>query len=226
MLGLCGERRIGEFQLNCNRSCPAGGFAMMLPRPAAAEAAAAAPPPPPPPAATAAAAVRLDAARLAGGRGRSAGCRRSAIRCRRCSGRSDRSGSGSRRRRRRSSSSTCGCPPLRVELGPHHDPLSCRPVQTSTDGRMSTDAWYARPTPVRRNGLPRRAAVPRHVHAAVVAVHHVLAVERIDPDRVVVDVAHVVRWLEPRLAAVDRLLRVRRRRGRRCSGRSDRRESG
>src|SRR6185369_7028769 len=34
----------------------------------------------------------------------------------------------------------------RTELGPHHEPLSCNPVQTLYGCRMSADAWYASPT--------------------------------------------------------------------------------
>ena len=56
--------------------------------------------------------------------------------------------------------------------------------------------------------LPRVAAVVADVEAAVVAVHHVFGVLRIDPDRVVVDVAHPAEAGED-LAAVDRLRRIR-----------------
>src|SRR5262249_38236755 len=47
----------------------------------------------------------------------------------------------------------------------------------------------------RTNRFPRRARVERDIEAAVVTVHHVAAVRWIDPDRVIVDVAHVVQPL-------------------------------
>ena len=51
----------------------------------------------------------------------------------------------------------------------------------------------------------RLAAVVADVEAAVVAVHHVLAVVRVDPDRVVVHVTHAALDARERLRAVDRL---------------------
>ena len=54
--------------------------------------------------------------------------------------------------------------------------------------------------------FPLLAAVMRDIQRAVIAVQYVLAVRRIDPDRVIVDVAHVVEAI-PRLAAINRLRR-------------------
>src|SRR5262249_28295816 len=54
---------------------------------------------------------------------------------------------------------------------------------THVRGRVIREAARCWP-----NRLPRRAGVMRLIEAAVVAVHHVPAVRRIDPDRVVVDV--------------------------------------
>ena len=58
------------------------------------------------------------------------------------------------------------------------------------------------------DGFEGRAGVIRHLQPAVVAIHDVLAVQRIDPDRVVVDVSLVRLDARERLAAVDRLLRI------------------
>jgi hypothetical protein len=41
-------------------------------------------------------------------------------------------------------------PPLRVELGPHQEPLSCRPVHTQYGRRMSTETWYGSAAACRR----------------------------------------------------------------------------
>ena len=54
----------------------------------------------------------------------------------------------------------------------------------------------------RSDRLPFGATVPRDIYAAVVPVHHMLAVERVDPDRVIIDMTHVVEP-GPRLSAVD-----------------------
>src|SRR5262249_17469933 len=52
--------------------------------------------------------------------------------------------------------------------------------------------------------LPLRAAVPCDIDRTVVAVHHVPLAGGIDPDRVVVAMAHVVQSV-PRLASIDGL---------------------
>src|SRR5206468_11906029 len=73
--------------------------------------------------------------------------------------------------------------PRAVVLKPHADVIRMPHV------RRGVVAEAHRPEAQR---LPLLAAVPGDVDAAVVAVHHVLAVERIDPDGVIVDVAHVI----------------------------------
>ena len=104
-------------------------------------------------------------------------------------------------------------PPERVELGPHHEPLSWRPVHTQYGpAHVGRHVVRERHAP-HADRFPAAAGVVRDVDAAVVAVHDVLAVRagrpagRVDPDRVVVHVTHA---LEPgeRLAAVGRLRRI------------------